>query len=113
MTLPRWMQPRDIVTIAGWIAITAAFVVTTRRDIAGLDSRVGRQAERIEQHERALVDNANWHAALTANADEDTRTKRDHDARIRALEERLAKIDVVANDVSWIKEHLKAERNTR
>ena len=114
MKLPRWIEPRDLIaaaiTVTGWTVMVAVWVTTTRSDLNALGATVATHGTTLDTHTRQLTDNANWHTALAAHADSDSRALRDHDARIRALEERLAKIDIVANDVSWIKDYLKTER---
>lgn len=110
MRLPRWIEPRDVfagaITLGGWAVMAAVWVTTTRSDIETMQVSIAAHATVIDEHSRAIADNASWHAALSAHADQDRRELAGHESRIRALESALGKIDVVANDVGWIKAYL-------
>ena len=113
MRLPFRLEPRDLlvatVSIVGWAATAAYWTATTHAAIESQARMLQEHAATLATHTSAIGENSTWHAALAAHADSDRRELSDHEARLRAVEDRIAMIPVMANDVAWIKAHLSKE----
>lgn len=113
MRLPLSLEPKDLLVAAlsviGWVATAAYWTATTRATMQAQADTLATHTLVIATHTKELSDNTLWHATLSAHSDQDRSKFTDHEARLRAVEDRIAMIPVMANDVAWIKAYLAQE----
>lgn len=113
MKLPLSLEPKDLlvaaISIIGWVATAAYWTASARATMENQAETLAVHSVTLATHTKELSDNTLWHATLAAHTDQDRSKFTDHEARLRAVEDRIAMIPVMANDVAWIKAYLAQE----